>query len=253
METVVRSQTRRHVPRSPTAAAVRRFLRRNADTDRARLLRRFFRTGKGEYGEGDRFLGIPVPIQRQVARKFRALPLAEIRKLLDSPFHECRLTALFILVDRFQRGGEGDRRKVVNLYLEELDRINNWDLVDSSAHKILGAWLEDKDRGILDTLAGSGIWWKQRVAVIATAHFIRQCEFDDTLRIARLLLHHDHDLIHKAVGWMLREVGNRDRARLESFLKLHYRTMPRTMLRYAIERLDEPRRRAYLEGRVPQA
>lgn len=233
-----------------TATAVRAELRRLADPGRAAVSPRFFKAGPGEYAEGDRFLGVTVPLQRKVARRFRDLPPRSVRSLLRDPFHECRLTALLILVLQSEKGSDAERERIVELYRDHLDFVNHWDLVDSSAHQLLGAWLETRDRSELLELAASGDLWRQRVAMIATYHFIRQGDFDDALEIARSLLDHEHDLIHKAVGWMLREIGNRDRAVEERFLERHYRRMPRTMLRYAIEKFEPARRRAYLEGRV---
>lgn len=233
-----------------SAAAVRDALREVADPEKAAFHPRFFRAGPGEYGEGDRFIGVTVPKQRRIAKRCRTLPLKSIRALLRDPFHECRLTALFVMVDRYGRSSEIERREVVNVYLDHLDYVNNWDLVDASAHKILGAHLAKRDRGLLYDLAASGDLWRQRISIIATHDHIKAGEFDDTLALADRLLDHPHDLIHKAVGWMLREVGNRNRAVMEDFLVPRYRSMPRTMLRYAIAKLPEGRRRAYLEGRV---
>ena len=229
-----------------TKAQVKAALQAVANPEKAAFFPRFFKTGPGQYGEGDRFLGVTVPQQRVLARRFQTLALPEIAKLLDDPLHECRLTGLLILVDQFRRGDEAQRRELADFYCRCLPRINNWDLVDSSAPYILGAFLADKDRSCLDELADSGDLWRQRVAIVATFHFIRQNEFADTLRIAQRLLRHEHDLIHKAVGWMLREVGKRDVATLERFLDCHAHQMPRTMLRYAIERLPEGQRQRYL-------
>ena len=233
-----------------TKAKVESALRAVANPAKAPLQERFFKTGKGEYGEGDKFICVTVPAQRKIAKQFRDLPLGEVGKLLDESIHECRLTGLLILVDQFRRADETRRSSIVELYFEKMDRVNNWDLVDSSADKILGAHLEDKDRALLDELAATGHLWRQRIAIIATFHFIRQGDFRDTLRIAKKLLNHEHDLIHKAVGWMLREVGNRDQTQLERFLRTRYKKMPRTMLRYAIERFPEELRQAYLRGEV---
>ena len=245
-----------------SATEVRRELRALADPVKAAFFPRFFKAGPGEYAEGDRFLGVTVPKQRKLAKRYRELPRRSVRSLLRDPYHECRLTALLILVLQFEgasrkpRGAttaeqlETERNDIARFYLDHLDFVNNWDLVDSSAHKILGPWLEDRDRSLLDALAASGHLWRQRVAVIATLHFIKQGDFTDLLRLAETLRDHEHDLIHKAVGWMLREVGERERAIEESFLARHYRRMPRTMLRYAIEKFPEARRKAYLRGAV---
>ena len=232
------------------AKDVRVELRSLADPQKAALYPRYFKAGAGEYAEGDRFLGVTVPKQRRVARRYEALPWRSIQSLLRDPFHECRLTALLILVRRFERGTETQRERIVNFYLDHLDFVNNWDLVDSSAHKILGAWLEHRDRSVLYELAASGHLWRQRVAVIATFHFIANDDFEDSLALATQLRDHEHDLIHKAVGWMLREIGNRDRSVEEAFLAEHHRKMPRTMLRYAIEKFEPARRKAYLAGTV---
>ena len=209
---------------------------------------RFFRTGPGEYGEGDQFIGVTVPEQRKVARRYRDLPITEVSILLKHPIHECRLTALFILTDRFKRGSDQEKDTIAELYLQNTRYVNNWDLVDSSAHFILGPWLETRDRSLLDQLAASSRLWDQRIAMLACYHYIRHNDFADALRIADALVNHPHDLIHKAVGWMLREVGNRDISVEERFLIPRYRTMPRTMLRYAIEKFPEERRKAYLAG-----
>lgn len=210
--------------------------------------RRFFKTGKGEYGEGDQFLGIRVPALRAFARQYRDTALDDVREQLQSSWHEVRLLALFLLVQRFQRGGDEDRGRVVALYLENTRYVNNWDLVDSSACHILGPWLTGRDRQPLYRLAGSRCLWERRMAIMATLHFIRMNQFDDTLRLARILLTDAEDLIHKAVGWMLREIGKRDRSVEGGFLRTHYRDMPRTMLRYAIEKFPESRRQCYLKG-----
>jgi len=229
---------------------VRAELRSLADVEKAAFYPCFFKAGPGEYAEGDRFLGVTVPRQRKVAKHFRSLPRRSVRSLLRDPFHECRLTALFILVFQFELGGAAEREKTARFYLDHLDFVNNWDLVDASAHKILGAWLDGRERTVLYELAASGHLWRQRVAMIATYYFIKCGDFKDTLALAAKLRDHEHDLIHKAVGWMLREVGNRDRAVEEEFLAQHYRQMPRTMLRYAIEKFEASRRKAYLAGTV---
>ncbi|MFC1598057.1 DNA alkylation repair protein [Patescibacteria group bacterium] len=217
------------------------------DSERAKNALWFFKTGKGEYGEGDKFLGITVPLQRKVAKKYRDLPLVEVEKLLQSPIHEHRLTALFILVDQFNKADEAGKARIYKLYLKNTKYINNWDLVDSSAHFIVGGYLLDRPRDVLYKMARSRDLWKKRIAVLATFMFIREDDFKDALRISEILLQDEHDLIHKAVGWMLREVGNRDQATEEKFLKKHHKKMPRTMLRYAIEKFDEKKRQAYLE------
>ena len=204
---------------------------------------RFFKCGPGEYGEGDAFIGVTVPAQRTVARHFRDLPLGEADRLLTSRIHEERLTALFILVDQFTRGDERVRGRIFRLYMKRLPFINNWDLVDTSAAPIVGGWLADKPRSPLVRLARSTQLWSRRVAMIATFHSIHRGEHRDAIRIATILVNDEHDLIHKAVGWMLREVDKRaSSAALTAFLTRHAATMPRTMLRYAIERLPAERR-----------
>ncbi|MBM4236813.1 MAG: DNA alkylation repair protein [Firmicutes bacterium] len=219
---------------------------------KAKELMRFFKTGPGDYGEGDLFIGVTVPEQRKIARRHhKEIPLAELEKLLQDPCHECRLTALFILRLRYEKEKSApQQKKLVQLYLNNLDYVNNWDLVDSSAPYILGPHLYGKDPALLYELADSGNLWRQRVAVLTTAYFIRQGNFDHTLKLAELLLDHPHDLIHKAVGWMLREVGNRDPECELAFLKKHHRRMPRTMLRYAIEKFDPYTRQKILKGQA---
>jgi len=222
------------------------------DQEKAEFFPKFFNAFPGGYGEGDRFLGVKVPDQRKVAKKYyKDISLDAVEKLLRKPVHEYRLTALLILVNKFEKAkAHEDRKSIVDLYLNNLRYVNNWDLVDSSAYKILGAYLLDKDRSILYRLASSDHLWSQRVAIIATLYFIRKNQFSDTLNIAEILLNHEHDLIHKAVGWMLREVGKRDFQTEFEFLKTHYKQMPRTMLRYAIEKFEPELRQRFLNGLV---
>jgi 3-methyladenine DNA glycosylase AlkD len=233
-----------------SAALVRRALRQFASPTRAAGAARFFKTGKGEYGEGDRFIGVSVGDQRLVARQFKNLALNEADKLLRSKIHEERLTALIILVHQFDNATDNAvRAKIFRLYLKRLPHVNNWDLVDSSADPIVGGWLMDRDRALLDRFAVSKHLWTRRVAIIATFYFIKRGSAQPTLRIAEALLGDRHDLIHKAVGWMLREVGKRvSAASLRAFLKRHAATMPRTMLRYAIERFPAVERREWLRA-----
>ncbi|MBI5056604.1 MAG: DNA alkylation repair protein [Nitrospirae bacterium] len=226
---------------------LRTDLRKLASPEKADILSRFFKTGKGQYGEGDVFLGIKVPEQRRVAKQYPDLPLSEIKKLLHSKIHEERLVALLILIIKYGKAGDEGKKAINDFYLNNTKRINNWDLVDLSAPNISGDYLIDKDRGVLYKLANSESLWERRIAVMSTFAFIRKNDFEDTLRIAEILLRDRHDLIQKAVGWMLREVGKRDQAKEEAFLKKHYKAMPRTMLRYAIERFEEGKRRAYLK------
>ena len=227
-------------------SAARRRLREFADRERAVFIQGFFKTGPGQYGEGDHFLGIRVPDVRKVAREFRSLPLADLRKLLRSKWHEDRLLALVILVDQYERGG--DRDAIYELYIASTDGINNWDLVDASAPQIVGGHLASRSRAPLYRLAKSKSVWERRIAMLATFHFIRANDFEYSLAIAEMLLGDMHDLIHKAAGWMLREIGKRDRAALEKFLAKHAARMPRTMLRYAIERLSPAARRRFLKN-----
>lgn len=236
--------------RRQRAAHVVSALKSRANRTKAAFFPRFFKTGPGEYGEGDVFLGVTVPHQRQIARAFRTLPLPEIAVLLHDGRHECRLTALLILVGQYEQADARTRIAIARFYLTHLDRVNNWDLVDASAPRILGAHLQTRNRRTLDRLARSRSLWKPRVAIIATHWFVRHGEVDDALRLADLLLQHPHDLIHKAVGWTLREVGNRNEAALVEFLRTRYARMPRTMLRYAIEKFPARRRLDYLAGRV---
>ncbi len=233
-----------------TFTDLRTSLRSLADPDRAEHSQRFFKTGKGEYGEGDRFLGIRVPLLRKEAKRHRDISLGETERLLKSPFHEERLCALFLLVDKFGRGSEDERKAIYSLYLRNTHVINNWDLVDSSAQYIVGGYLEDKDKQQLYVLADSENLWERRIAVLATFHFIKKDRFHETLALAELLMNDQEDLIHKAVGWMLREIGNRDAAAEKGFLKKQYKRMPRTMLRYAIEKFPEAERKSYLRGDV---
>ncbi|MEK6374080.1 MAG: DNA alkylation repair protein [Acidobacteriota bacterium] len=229
-----------------SARAVERRLRALGDPERAKHSLRFFRTGPGEYGEGDRFIGLTVPVIRTQARELKDAPLDTLAGLLQSPWHEVRLLALVVLVAQYRRGGEEQREAIYRLYLNSTNRTNSWDLVDVSAADIVGAHLRDRDRSTLDRLARSSSLWERRIAIIATLHFIRRGEFADTLRIAAILIADAEDLIHKAVGWMLREVGKRDREAEETFLRRYASRMPRTMLRYAIERFPERLRRQYL-------
>ena len=223
-------------------------MRREASPKAARFLQRFFKTGPGEYGAGDKFIGIRVPVTRKLARKFRELPRRAVVALLQSPIHEERLLALIILVNAYQRGDDAERAEIYKLYLAQLDRVNNWDLVDSSAPYLIGPHLLNRSRTTLFRLARSQNLWHRRVAVLATFHFIRAGDFADTLRLAERLRDDEHDLMHKAVGWMLREIGKRDVVVFRKYLDQHAAFMPRTMLRYAIEKLSERERRRYLRA-----
>ena len=226
---------------------LKKDLRAFASTAKAKILAGFFKTGKGEYGEGDIFLGVVVPDSRKIAKKYLFLPLTLIQKLLDSKIHEERLVALLIMVQKYERGSEAKREKLVNFYLKSTKRVNNWDLVDLTAPKILGTHLVGRGRSILYKLAKSKNVWERRIAIISTFQFILNGECADTFRIAEILLKDKHDLIQKAVGWMLREVGKRvSREKEEEFLKRNYKKMSRIALRYAIERFPEDKRKRYL-------
>ncbi len=231
-----------------TLAALRKELRHQASAERAAGSQRFFKTGPGEYGEGDQFLGLSVPQTRALVPQTDALSEDDVLTLLHSEWHEERLIALFILIRRFgkARKNEPAQQHLIDLYLANTRWINNWDLVDTSAPHLLGAWLLKRDRSVLDRLAASASLWEQRISVLTTQAFIRAGDFADTLRLCERFLPHPHDLMHKACGWMLREVGNRDERMLRSFLDQHVANMPRTMLRYAIEKLPETDRKGYL-------
>lgn len=225
-----------------------RELKANRNLEKAKFVARYFKTGKGEYGEGDKFIGLTVPQMRNIAKKYRDLPLRDVEKLLHNKIHEYRLTALLILDEQFRRADAKKQKEIISLYLRNTKYINNWDLVDLSAHDLLGAYLLNKprERKILYRLVKSKNIWERRIAIITTYAFLRKKDFADTLAIAEILLHDTHDLIHKAVGWMLREAGKMDEKALTNFLAKHYRVMPRRMLRYAIERLGESKRQWYL-------
>lgn len=223
-------------------------LRAWADPEKAKFLAGFFKTGPGQYGEGDHFLGVVVPAVRELAKQFRLLPLADCDVLLASPYNEERLLALLILVGRYPKADQATQDKVYQFYVSHRQRINNWNLVDNSAPKIVGRHLLTRDRSVLYEWVRSPTLWERRIAVLATLTFIRAKDFADTLRLTELLLADPQDLMHKACGWMLREVGKRDAAVLEDFLSLHQRAMPRTMLRYAIERFSPDKRAALLAG-----
>jgi 3-methyladenine DNA glycosylase AlkD len=235
---------------APTLAMLRAELYALADPADAIHLQRFFKTAPGEYGAGDKFLGLRVPALRKLVRDYRQLNDADALEMLASSWHEERLLALMLLVDGYDRGDESRRERIHRAYLEHTRYINNWDLVDASAEHIVGPHLKAQEIALLEKLARSDDIWERRIAIISTFHFIKRNEFAPTLKIARLLLEDSHDLIHKAVGWMLREVGKRDREVEDAFLKKHYKTMPRTMLRYAIERHPETLRKRYLAGTV---
>ncbi len=245
MEDGERMSTAENLQISATTAI--RTLELLQNTEKAKILAGFFKTGKGEYGEGDEFLGITVPESRKIAKKYTALPLSEIFLLLQNKIHECRLVALLILIEKFKSSGSLQQKEIVDFYLRNTKYINNWDLVDLSADKIIGAYLFDKDKTLIHQLTKSNNLWERRIAIISTFYFIKKNKFNETIQITELLLNDKHDLIHKAVGWMLREVGKRNKTVEEEFLKKHYKTMPRTMLRYAIEKFPEEERKEYLK------
>ena len=224
-----------------------------ADPSQVEGLSRFFKTSPGQYGEGDKFLGIKVPVTRSIVKAcWKDTGFEELERCIGSEFHELRLAALLALVEIFSHSKtESARSRCVDFYLSHTDRINNWDLVDLSCYPLLGVWLLDKDHSLLYDLARSGkTIWEQRIGIVSTMTFIRHGQLADTFAIADILLHHPHDLIHKAVGWLLREAGKRDKEALEAFLLPRYHQMPRTMLRYAIEKFPEPERQRYLKGEV---
>jgi len=234
--------------RQTTLGDLRRDVRAEADAEDAVNLQRFFKTGPGQYGEGDRFLGLRVPALRRLARTYRSLPASDALVLLQSEWHEERLLGLLLLVGLYKRGQATDKQAIYDAYLGHTRHINNWDLVDASAEHIVGPHVSLDNLDVLDRLARSPDLWERRIAMISTFHWIKLGEFAPALRIANQLVNDRHDLIHKAVGWMLREIGKRDRAVEERFLRKHYRTMPRTALRYAIEHFPESQRRRYLNG-----
>ncbi len=229
---------------------LRTSLHNQASKADANVLQRFFKTGPGNYAEGDIFIGVRVPIIRRIAKEYKTLTLRDTATLLKSKIHEERMLALVILMQQYKKGTPEQQSKIYDLYMANTAHINNWDLIDVTAPHIVGAYLLNKPRVPLYTFARSQSLWEKRIAIISTLHFIKHNDYTDTLAIAEILLHDTHDLIHKAVGWMLREVGNRNLQAEEAFLKKHYRTMPRTMLRYAIEKFPAPKRQRYLKGTI---
>jgi 3-methyladenine DNA glycosylase AlkD len=233
-----------------TAQEIIKQLRKLADPERAAHSARYFKTGPGEYGEGDHFLGIRVPAIRAQVKRCEFISLAGIKKLLMSGFHEIRLCALLLLVRKFENGDKQTQETIFDFYLQNIQYVNNWDLVDSSASQIVGSYLANRDRQLLYKLIKSASLWERRIAIIATFQFIRDNQFEDSLKFARQFLNDKEDLIHKAVGWMLREIGKRDVEVEKKFLQHHYNNMPRTMLRYAIEKFPEQVRKKYLSGEM---
>lgn len=229
------------------AARIRQELETYIDPVKREVLSRFFKTGKGQYGEGDKFLGVTVPNARSVAKMHKDEPFGVLAALLQSPWHECRLCTLLVLVERFKKSDEKERKAIYDFYLSQTSRINNWDLVDLSAPGIVGEYLKDKSREDLYRLAESSLLWEQRIAVMATYTLIKNHDFIDILALSERLLRHEHDLMRKAVGWMLREMGKRDKDLLVRFLEKHCKTMPRTMLRYAIEKFPDEERREFMK------
>lgn len=225
---------------------LKKDLHKLKNPQRAKFLTGFFKTGKGQYGEGDIFLGIRVPDIRKVAKKYTNLALKDVEKLISDAIHEVRLAGLLVLVAIYEKGDKGVQKQIFDFYVKNAKLVNNWDLVDLTAHRIVGEHLLDKDRSLLYKLAKSDNLWEKRIAVIATYAFIKKNQYNDTLKVSKMLSHDKHDLIQKAVGWMLRETGKRDQAVLESFLKKNYKIMPRTTLRYAIERFGEKKRKFYM-------
>ena len=228
---------------------LKKELKRHSNPEKAKLLSRFFKTGKGEYGEGDVFIGLTVPEQRAIAKNYYDMSLKDLQSLLNTKIHEYRLTALFILMYQYSKADDKEKKKIYDFYLRNTKNINNWDLIDLSSHKIVGDYLlfYSSEKKVLYKLARSKSLWEKRISIISTAKFISENKFEDTLRISEILLNDTHDLIHKAVGWMLREIGKRYQAVEEKFLKKYYKKMPRTMLRYSIERFDEKKRKFYMK------
>ena len=233
-----------------TLLNIRKELRKYSSKKQAKILQRFFKTDPGEYGKWDIFIGVKVPNTRKIAKKHQSLPLKETLKLLKSPIHEERLLALIILVLKYPKGSEASKKAIYKAYLKHTKYINNWDLVDLTAPNIVGCYLANKSKKPLYKLAKSRLLWDRRISILSTFYFIRNNQPKDTLKIAKILLSNKEDLMHKAVGWMLREVGKRSENTEKTFLKRHYKIMPRTMLRYAIERFPESIRQAYLKGKV---
>ena len=236
------------IPMNGKLLSIQRELRKTGNNEIAQHSQRFFKTGNGQYGAGDKFLGIRVPALRELARKHQGLSIEEAARLLKSPFHEERLLSLFMLINIFKKTNEENKALIYILYLNNTKFINNWDLVDCSAEHIVGAYLRERNKQPIYNLAISKSSWERRISIISTFHFIKNREFIVSLKVSEILLHDKEDLIHKAVGWMLREIGKRDVRAEEGFLKKHYHSMPRTMLRYAIEKFPEEKRKKYLKG-----
>ena len=231
-----------------TVKKIQRKLQQLGSEEKAKVLQRFFKTGSGEYGEGDVFIGVGVPELRKLVKEYPDITIKESVQLLRSSIHEERMFSLLILVGKYSKGSETVKKRIYELYLKNTNFINSWDLVDGSAHQIVGDFLMDKSKEPVYRLANSKSLWERRIAILSTFHFIKHDNYSETLKISKILLPDEQDLIHKAVGWMLREIGNRDIFTLETFLKKYYKKMPRTMLRYAIEKFPESKRQKYLKG-----
>ena len=229
---------------------IQRKLQELGSREKAKVLQRFFKTGPGEYGEGDVFVGVKVPELRKLAKEYQEITVKGVKQLLKSPIHEERLLALLILVRKYSKGNETEKKRIYELYLKNTQFINNWDLVDISSHHIIGAFLVDKSKEPLYSLAKSMNLWERRISIISTFYFIKHDKYAETLKISEILLMDEQDLIHKAVGWMLREIGKRHMPTEEKFLRKHYKRMPRTMLRYAIEKFPEDKRQGYLKSKI---
>jgi len=226
---------------------IKQELKENSHLDKAKIYQRFFKTGPGQYGEGDKFLGLTMPEQRIIAKKYVDTPLNEIEELIQSPYHEHRMTGLIILTYKYLKADEELKKEIYNIYIKNYNQINNWDLVDVTAPRIIGTYLLDKDRKILYDFASSNHLWKKRISIVSTYTFIKNKDFKDTIKISEILLNDTHDLIHKAVGWMLREMGKIDEKELLNFLDKHHKKMPRTMLRYSLEKLDQNKKKFYMK------
>jgi 3-methyladenine DNA glycosylase AlkD len=226
---------------------IKKEIQRNSHPDKAKIFLRFFKTGPGQYGEGDKFLGLTMPEQRAIAKKYIDISLNESEKLIQSPYHEHRMTGLIILTYKYLKADEKLKKEIYELYINNYNQINNWDLVDVTAPNIVGSYLLDKNKKILYDFATSNHLWKKRISIISTFTFIKNNQFKDTIKISEILLKDNHDLIHKAVGWMLREMGKRDEKELLNFLDKYHKTMPRTMLRYSLEKLTDEQRKYYMQ------
>jgi len=230
-----------------TLSKLKKELNELKNPEKIKIFKKFFKTGKDEYGEGDEFLGLSMPQQRIITKKYDNLSLNDLQKLLDSKIHEYRMSSLIILCNKYKKSSDKEKKEIYEFYIKNFNNINNWDLVDVTSPNIVGEYLLNKDRKILYDFAKSNHLWKKRIAIISTYAFIKNNDFIDSLKISRILLHDKHDLIHKAVGWMLREIGKRNQDVEEAYLKKYYKVMPRTMLRYAIEKFSDKKRKFYMQ------